>query len=542
MVLLTDGEDLEANGLDAARRAAEAGIRIETVGVARPPESSFPRRTSRARRLGSCGTTPGPRFGRASTNGACAPSLRPRTEPTGRWGSTDAASTGFMTRRSLRSRTPSKARASGASTPSGSRFPSRCRSSPSYSTRCSVGGLGRGDGRPVRPAPISVVWARLQYSRWRRCSHGARDASVQDAEKAYAAGKFDDSAREYEAQQTRHPKDARLAVDAGDAAYRAGHYDAAEAAFERALTMADPKLQQQALYDLGDARYRLGAMTLADAPDKTKAQWKEAIEAYEGALALSPADADARYNRDLVKRKLAELENKQKSQPPESQPKKEGDGHDADKGGAGKSGKGGRRRTAGPATRPRAGRRPARRRMASPVRAGRKVRGERPPASRAPQTRARPRAPDRQTHRIVARPGPAVRAPRVPATPRARAAREGSRAQRPEGFHRRMRARSCNRFAATSVAESALALRGPRLQPIHREGTGEANEVHARHRGRDGDGRPPRQRRFAGHRGPASRCIRDPGDEGPRASRPRFDAPRDRSHDLRGSGKPSRSS
>ena len=147
---------------------------------------------------------------------------------------------------------------------------------------------------------------------------------MQDAEKAYAAGRFDDSAREYEAERASHPKDARLAIDAGAAAYRAGHYEAAEAALKEALTSADPKLQQQVLYDLGDARYRLGAATLADAPETTKARWKAAIDAYEGALALAPSDADARYNRDFVKRKLAELENKQKQQPQENQSKKDG--------------------------------------------------------------------------------------------------------------------------------------------------------------------------------------------------------------------------
>ncbi len=36
MVLLTDGEDLESNGLDAAKRASDAGITIETVGVGTP--------------------------------------------------------------------------------------------------------------------------------------------------------------------------------------------------------------------------------------------------------------------------------------------------------------------------------------------------------------------------------------------------------------------------------------------------------------------------------------------------------------------------
>ena len=42
MVLLTDGEDLESNGLEAAKRAGEAGITIETVGVGTPAGELVP--------------------------------------------------------------------------------------------------------------------------------------------------------------------------------------------------------------------------------------------------------------------------------------------------------------------------------------------------------------------------------------------------------------------------------------------------------------------------------------------------------------------
>jgi tetratricopeptide (TPR) repeat protein len=66
------------------------------------------------------------------------------------------------------------------------------------------------------------------------------------------------------------------------------------------------------LYNEGDAFYRLGESHQADARDKTIEQWKAAITAYDGALALDPKDADARFNRDLVKRKLAALEQKEK--------------------------------------------------------------------------------------------------------------------------------------------------------------------------------------------------------------------------------------
>jgi Ca-activated chloride channel family protein len=167
---------------------------------------------------------------------------------------------------------------------------------------------------------------------------GRAHASVQSAEKAYRAGKFEDSAKQYDLERTKNPNDARIAVDAGAAAYRAGHFDAAEVSLSKALTLADPKLQERVLYDLGDARYRLGATTLKDAPEKTIERWKAAIGSYEGALKLTPNDTDAKFNRDFVKRKLAELENKQKNKPEDKPQQQDQKGKPGDKGDAGKSG------------------------------------------------------------------------------------------------------------------------------------------------------------------------------------------------------------
>ena len=67
-------------------------------------------------------------------------------------------------------------------------------------------------------------------------------------------------------------------------------------------------MQEDAYYDLGNARYRLGQASLAKDRPATIEAWKSAVAAYDGALALQPQDADARFNRDLVARRLAALE------------------------------------------------------------------------------------------------------------------------------------------------------------------------------------------------------------------------------------------
>lgn len=93
----------------------------------------------------------------------------------------------------------------------------------------------------------------------------------------------------------------------GVEAYRSNDFTAAAQAFEQALPSTDHTVQQRAFYNLGDACYRLGEAQ----PPQAQQLWQRAIKSYESALALDPNDADARFNRDLVKKKLEELQKQQ---------------------------------------------------------------------------------------------------------------------------------------------------------------------------------------------------------------------------------------
>lgn len=109
------------------------------------------------------------------------------------------------------------------------------------------------------------------------------------------------------------------AYNAGTGAYRHGDFKAAQQRFESATRATDLSVQRDAYYDLGNARYRVGQAIEKQNPESTIAAWKEALAAYDGALALDHADADAKFNRDLVARKLAGLEQQQKQNQPQSQ-------------------------------------------------------------------------------------------------------------------------------------------------------------------------------------------------------------------------------
>jgi Ca-activated chloride channel family protein len=94
----------------------------------------------------------------------------------------------------------------------------------------------------------------------------------------------------------------------GVSAYRAGDFAAAGAGFERALRDGDLRLQARAYYNLGNARFRAGEASLEHDRTATRTAWEAASHAYESALRLSPNDDDAQHNLALVRRRLAGLD------------------------------------------------------------------------------------------------------------------------------------------------------------------------------------------------------------------------------------------
>ncbi len=133
-------------------------------------------------------------------------------------------------------------------------------------------------------------------------------ASPREAREAYERGEFAEAARLWGDAAEREEGSAALRYDQGAAAYRAGDWDTAVEAYGEAIRRGDPRLQQRAYYDLGNAEYRRGEAALGEARVRAREAWQRAVRAYRAALALDADDADARHNLALVRRRLAELE------------------------------------------------------------------------------------------------------------------------------------------------------------------------------------------------------------------------------------------
>jgi Ca-activated chloride channel homolog len=153
-------------------------------------------------------------------------------------------------------------------------------------------------------------------------------ASTTSAQDAYQKGDFARAARDYAAAAERNPGTPALQFNRGTAAYRAGQFPQAAQAFQESITRApssDPKRlsdQQDAYYNLGNTLYRSGQQTEKSSPEATIKTWTDAVKAYDTALQLRAEDADSKYNRDLVKRKIEALKQNQQQNPQQNDPQK----------------------------------------------------------------------------------------------------------------------------------------------------------------------------------------------------------------------------
>lgn len=311
LVLFTDGEDHDENALDAARAAAEAGLRIFTVGVGTPEGELLRTKDNRGRTeyiRDDAGNPVKSRLNEkllqdiaAAAGGFYLP-LRgantmdalyerglaplPKAEASARlvkrwferyyWPLLAAlllliAETLLPERRRARSR----------------------------ATRASP--------KVLRAAPASIVTLACLLT-----MPATLPASTGKARRAYDAGRFDESLQEYQRLLQRQPDDPRLKFNAGAAAYRDGQFEEAARLFDEALSARDLELQRSAYYNRGHALYRLGERQ--DEPPQRLQTWEKSLRDFEVAMKLEPKDEDAKFNYEFVKQRLEELKQEQQQQ------------------------------------------------------------------------------------------------------------------------------------------------------------------------------------------------------------------------------------
>jgi Ca-activated chloride channel family protein len=335
LILLTDGEDLEGSAIDAAKSAAQTGLKIYTIGVGTSNGDLIPLPAE------SGGGFVKDDFGQYVKSHLDEAGLKAIAEATGgsyaplgpQGQGLDSIYQSYiapLTKHDLSSRQQKV-------------YIERFQWPLAASLGLLLASLLIGTRKNVKRSKTNLVPPVPAMPRKRMAQMAATSliaafailpasqahASLSTAESAYKKGDYTTAQKEYTAAAQKQPDKTVLQFDAGTAAYKAGQYPQAADAFQKALgsqQSADPAqlaAQQDAYYNLGNTLYRAGQKTEKDKADDTIKTWEQSIKSYDAALQLKADDADAKFNRDFVQKKLDELKKQQQQQQQQKQDQKQ---------------------------------------------------------------------------------------------------------------------------------------------------------------------------------------------------------------------------
>lgn len=144
-------------------------------------------------------------------------------------------------------------------------------------------------------------------------------SQASEAEDAYANEDYLKASQLYQERLKKEPDNQALHYNYGTAAYKNNLYDEAIASFSQALKGDDLSLQSKAYFNRGNAHFQKGAESQQADPQATVEQWEQAVESFDSALKLNPDDSQANDNKQFVQQKLEELQEQMKQQEKENQ-------------------------------------------------------------------------------------------------------------------------------------------------------------------------------------------------------------------------------
>jgi len=308
LVLVTDGEDLEARGIDAARAAAKDGLIIYTVGVGSPNGGLIP--VPNANGGTDFVKDASGQFVKSHLDESTLKQIAEATggiyQPLGQQGQGlqeiyDQALAPL----------PKQDLASKRQRVYDERFQWPLAAGLVCLLASMMIGTRRRDGKYVARTRSAKKLAPAVGALVLIAMVSSAQASPQSAEQAYKKGDYSTAEKQYGQAAEQHPEMAPLQFNWGASAYKTGEYDKALPAFQKALNTDDVPVQQQSYYDMGNTQYRLGQKTEKSSPQETIKTWQSAIQSYDAALKLKADDADAKFNRDFVQKKLEQLQKQQ---------------------------------------------------------------------------------------------------------------------------------------------------------------------------------------------------------------------------------------
>ncbi|MGZ5748241.1 MAG: VWA domain-containing protein, partial [Caldimonas sp.] len=133
-----------------------------------------------------------------------------------------------------------------------------------------------------------------------------KDPNIEEGNRLLQAGKADDALKAYDRAVQALPEEPIAHFDRGVALYQLGKFPEAQKEFQRASEGHDPSVKADAYYNMGNSLLK-------------QERFKDALDAYKHTLGLRPDDRRAKWNLELALRKMQEQKQKQQQQQQQQQ-------------------------------------------------------------------------------------------------------------------------------------------------------------------------------------------------------------------------------
>jgi len=311
LIIFTDGEELSGDAVSEAKKAADAGVKIFTVGVGTAQGSLIP-----VEGKGEAGFVKDAK-GQVVKSKLDENRLREIAQATG--GIYLHLESGPETMRQLYTDGLSKLKTAEIDARLSSRPIERYEWPLAGAIVALIASLFMNDRKRAqtpRRSPVKrevLVAASLLFV-------AAAEVNAVSGIDLYNKGRYEDAYAQFQKdlQNNINPADMpKMQFDAGAAAYKLRNYDKALEAFSQSLVDRSPPLQEKSRYNLG--------RTLEDRADfgktneETLKDLENAAQHYEQALKLDPQDKAAAERLEIVRKKIEKLKQHPKQPPPQPQ-------------------------------------------------------------------------------------------------------------------------------------------------------------------------------------------------------------------------------
>jgi Ca-activated chloride channel homolog len=157
------------------------------------------------------------------------------------------------------------------------------------------------------------------------------NSKSKEAARLYDKGNYDEALKSYDNLILEFPQEPKLKMNRGSAQFQLGNFDKAEESYNAANSTKDKKALADLYYNIGNSQYMQADRMAAQGDNKATDKYKAALENYIKSLDIRPSDKDAKWNVQLLQKKMKQMQQQQQDNKDNKQNKDNKDNKDQKK-------------------------------------------------------------------------------------------------------------------------------------------------------------------------------------------------------------------